>query len=487
MDVADATDASSLDVLVPAESALDIERFLGSSGYENSRPSDPPLLSTIPQRDVLYFDESIPIYITLRTNHFDKSRLITYIDRLAIALEIIAFTPRSRSDDGRHASPHLASSPSHEIIWSGTIDTSQKPTVAQSFQAIPAITTKVRYSRVNAVTGKPTIVASMDIETGTFFDHDVCIESVQMKLSEGSSEDLCKGIPSMLPMICRPKDNPTFLFRLVASGPLSDVSGPNSNSRTLDISIEATVLTNESCRPCIKMRWRAGVDFSTTLNPTYHIPTQSLQRSNRPTNIALSHAISSEIVTPGSGQALHSQDGHRRERPVSVSDLGLSVTFTGPDDIFVGEPFCWDIFVVNRSSKPRKLAIAVVPKFKNGDVGKHLCKSFVPSTGGRKGATIAEAIIDEKLLYAMRGSAIKEVVQIVSLSNEVRIGTLAPGSCFNGELKFLPLAKGMLQIEAVRIVDAATNHSVEVRDLPEIIASERSVKDQKYRFQEARE
>ena len=58
MDVADTVDASSLDVLVPAESALDIGEFLGSRGYESSRPSSQPLLSTIPQRDVLYFGRS---------------------------------------------------------------------------------------------------------------------------------------------------------------------------------------------------------------------------------------------------------------------------------------------------------------------------------------------------------------------------------------------------------------------------------------------
>ena len=265
-------------------------------------------------------------------------------------------------------------------------------------------------------------MASIDIETGTFVDHHVCIESVQMRLSEGSSEDLCQGIASMLPMICRPRDNPTFLFRLVASGLLSDVSTPNSNSRTLDISIEAIVLINESCRPRIKMRWRAGVDFSTSLNPTFHIPTQPLQRSKRPTNITLSDALSSEIGAPKSSQGLHSQDGHRRERAVSVSDLGVSLTFTGPDDVFVGEPFCWDIFVVNRSSKPRKLAVAVVPKSKNGDMRTHLSKSSNSSTAGRKDATIAEAVIDENLLYAMQKSASKDAVQIVSLSNELRIG-----------------------------------------------------------------
>ena len=290
------------------------------------------------------------------------------------------------------------------------------------FPAIPAITTKIRYSRVNAVAGIPTIMAFIDIETGKFSDHDVCIESVQMRLSEGSSEGLCEGIESMLPMTCRPRDNPTFLFRLVARGPLSDVSNPNLNSRTIDISIEANVLTNESCRPRIKMRWRAGVDISATLNPTFHFPTQPLQRSKRPTSITLSHALSHDIETLGSSQGLRSQDAYRQERAVSVSELGISVTFTGPDDIFVGEPFCWDIFVVNRSSKPRKLAIAVIPKIKNEDMRTQLSKSSNSSTRAKRDARIAEAVTDENLLYAMQRSASKDAVQIVSLSNEVRIG-----------------------------------------------------------------
>ena len=58
MGAPDAIDASSLDVLVPAESALDIEKFLGPSGSESSRPIGHHLLSTVPQRDVLYFGRS---------------------------------------------------------------------------------------------------------------------------------------------------------------------------------------------------------------------------------------------------------------------------------------------------------------------------------------------------------------------------------------------------------------------------------------------
>ena len=52
---------------------------------------------------------------------------------------------------------------------------------------------------------------------------------------------------------------------------------------------------------------------------------------------------------------------------------------------------------------------------------------------------------------------------------------LVPGSCFNGELRFLPLTKGVLQIDAVRINDTITNESVDVRDLPDMIAGERGM------------
>ena len=369
--------------------------FRPSASFSRSFPTSS---STLEEH---YLPSGVPTSINLLESIKDEPALKGVVPRLpALRLSRISTTDLDPSPTDR--APSILSQP--------------------DFRAIPAITTKVRYSRVNAVTGKPTIVASIDFETGTFFDHDICIESVQMRLSEGSSEDMCQEIASILPMTCRPRDNPTFLFRLVAGGPLSDVSSPNSNSRTLDISIEAIVLSNETCKPRIKMRWKAGVDFSTALNPTFHVPTQPLRRSKRPTNITLSHTLSREIVGPSSSQGLDSQEGHRREPGVSVSDLAISVTFTGLDDIYVGEPFCWDIVVVNRSSKPRKLVIAVIPKLNNRDMRTHLSKSSNSSTEGRRDATVAEAVIDENLLYALQRNASKDAVQIVSLSNEVRTG-----------------------------------------------------------------
>ena len=47
---------------------------------------------------------------------------------------------------------------------------------------------------------------------------------------------------------------------------------------------------------------------------------------------------------------------------------------------------------------------------------------------------------------------------------------LNPDCCLHTELNFLPLALGHLQIEAVRVIDVASNDFVDVRDLPNIVA-----------------
>jgi len=46
---------------------------------------------------------------------------------------------------------------------------------------------------------------------------------------------------------------------------------------------------------------------------------------------------------------------------------------------------------------------------------------------------------------------------------------LNPDSCLSTDLKFLPLAQGRLQIEAIRVIDVVVNDSIDIRDVPDII------------------
>ena len=291
----------------------------------------------------------------------------------------------------------------------------------QDFRAIPAITSRIRYSKASAVGGKPTVLASLDIETATFLNHDIHIETVQMKLSEGSTEDLNRGSEPLLPMTCRPRDSITFLFRLVSGGVFSDIINTNSNSRTLDASIDAIVLASETCRPRIQMRWRTAVDFSTSLNPTFGAPSQPLSRNRRPANISMAEVTSNEFGAPETGQAPTTDDG-RRELAVSISDLGVSVTFTAPREIYVGEPFCWDVFVVNRSNRPRKLVLTPILKRKKVDPRSQFPKPSALSIGGRQKLGIADAVVDESAVYTTHKNASQDAVEIICLNNELKIG-----------------------------------------------------------------
>jgi len=47
---------------------------------------------------------------------------------------------------------------------------------------------------------------------------------------------------------------------------------------------------------------------------------------------------------------------------------------------------------------------------------------------------------------------------------------LGPGACYATELRFLPLKKGFLSVEAVRVFDVGEGVGVDVRDLPDIEA-----------------
>lgn len=49
---------------------------------------------------------------------------------------------------------------------------------------------------------------------------------------------------------------------------------------------------------------------------------------------------------------------------------------------------------------------------------------------------------------------------------------LLPGTCHSTELTLLPLAKGTLHLEAVRLVDVNTNETTDIRDLPDIVADD---------------
>jgi hypothetical protein len=295
----------------------------------------------------------------------------------------------------------------------------------KAFRALPAISSRVRYSRSNDRTEKPCTIAALDIEAAPFSKDDIEITKIDMKLPDGSTEDLGKGRAPMLPLLCHPKDNPVCLYRLIPNDSSSQASNPTS-ARTVLVTIKAIVIVSKTCRPTIEMRWKTGVDFSTALNPIYGAPGQSMQRPSRPSSLSTAPSTSNvndlPMTTREGDSSSRGRANQTRQRVVSVSDFGLSVTFTAPKTVNVREPFSWDVLVLNRSNKPVQLAFTVITKRKSRVNEGHLPRSFTSSATESKNSDTAEAVIDENFVYARQRNASNEAAQVINLTTDVRIG-----------------------------------------------------------------
>jgi hypothetical protein len=82
---------------------------------------------------------------------------------------------------------------------------------------------------------------------------------------------------------------------------------------------------------------------------------------------------------------------------------------------------------------------------------------------------VANAVIDENVLHAMQKGSAVDSTDMVCLSADTRVGPLAPGACQIVEIQFLALKAGVVGLEAMRVVDLASQEHVDIRELPTMI------------------
>ncbi|EAW07805.1 TRAPP trafficking subunit Trs65 domain-containing protein [Aspergillus clavatus NRRL 1] len=335
-------------------------------------------------------------------------------------------------------------------------------------RVVPAASARIRYSRLNAFSGRPTTVASLDFEVTPFLNCDVIFDRADLRLSNGKIETLSDDPGLNPPLTCRPRDDVTLIYKLTPEHTQEPSPSTTVMVSTLDISLEAVIQLSDDCHPRILMQWRTNIDFSMVLNPTFGGPSQALQRSNRPASLPMTPhaAYASMNGSPPSRNSL-------RGRAYSVTDTGVTISFSGPNKVEVGKPFSWGVFIVNRSSTARKFAMVAIPRRKRADPIGHVARPSSSSISSRKEDGVAEAVTDDNIIHAMQKSVAGQEAELVCLSRDIRIGPLLPGTCYSTELKLLPLAVGPLHLEAVRLVDADTSETTDIRELPDIIAFDR--------------
>lgn len=358
--------------------------------------------------------------------------------------------------------------------------------ISPRFRIIPAAIAKMQYNRVRSTHAVPAIIASLNVELIPLVEIEATIQELNVSIAHGSIEALTEGL---LPLECRSREVVTFLYRLnQLKSANSLVSGPSSsqlpNFDVLSIHLTMKVRVSKTCRPSIRMDLTTNVDFFQALNPTYGAPSQPIQRHNRPPSLPL-----------GGGGSQSQQSVNTSLQPVinSSTFAGVAVSFTATtEDVQVGVPFRWRVLVNNRSGKAAKLAIYPLPRMPrvphlaSGGARKHAPRVSMASGNSRDwrhtdtDADTAVAVMDENMVYAMQYSQRSPgQAELLALTAELRIGTLAPGQCHEDEIEMVATRAGTFTVDSIRVVDlmreaeegiTAPGVMVDIQTLPDVVA-----------------
>ncbi|KAF2496180.1 hypothetical protein BU16DRAFT_561014 [Lophium mytilinum] len=327
------------------------------------------------------------------------------------------------------------------------------------FKVVPALIWRIRYSRWQSSLKDTAVIASLDLEIAHITSCSVAIDSVELVLQGGHVEPYGDAKST----VCNPGDQVTLLYKLIPDAVVVGAPVEEIGVQQLDLKISAKALASEDCRPKLSIDWRTTVDFSVGSNPAL----RGFNTLGRSTGTQRSKPPGPDSLPPAQGDLSAAEE-------TEPQDINISLTISGPSRVKVGGIFHWDVFIVNRSDKARKLAVLVIPKRRRSDLEKHRPLSSTSSTGKQQGKDelLTKAVVDDNIVYAKQKNARQEPADLVSLTTDVRIGHLSPGACYTAELKFLALASGVLSVDALRVVDLATQEATDIRDLPSIIAKE---------------
>ena len=339
----------------------------------------------------------------------------------------------------------------------------------------PVIHTRIRFSRPTTMPPSSAVVAMLEVDFTPHFDCEVVLDKIELSIPDSVVENLNDRAGLRLPLHCVSHDHITFLYNIRPQE--VDVT-PRNPTRELSISIHATAQVEPGvCMAPLSMSWTTNLDFTTPVNPGFGPPSAGtgIQRAHRPSQLSISGQAVTPLKSPSAirPDALPTLEAATTRAEVSMQDLGITMSFTGPKEIVrPGDMFSWTVYVVNRATEktalpPRKLALVAVPRRRRNEVRPVRPPS---TTTRRKGESeIADAVQDENVLHAFQKNAVIDSTDVVCLSADTRVGPLAPGACHVVELQFLALQEGLAGIEAVRVVDLGSQEHVDIRDLPTTI------------------
>jgi hypothetical protein len=291
------------------------------------------------------------------------------------------------------------------------------------FRVAPALIWRIRYSKWQA-TSETSMIASLDIEATAFSRSALCIDQTSLTLTNGRVEAFEVNNGALCPITCNAGDLITVLYRISPDAEPVQPHDVGSFKHTLELSIRATGLISDQCRPSVLISWKTQIDFSVEHDPSYNKAAYAIERpsSQGEAKGTLPHGISSELSkAPGPDSLPMPEDSSPQQARLSAADMEIVFTISAPEKVYIGKIFQWSVFVVNKSARSRRLGLVVLSRRRTHD-GKQHEQKLSNASGSKDDDSIAEAVVDENIVYAKQRHARKDPAELLCLSTDVRIG-----------------------------------------------------------------
>ncbi|ANB13390.1 Uncharacterized protein C14F5.02 [Sugiyamaella lignohabitans] len=359
-------------------------------------------------------------------------------------------------------------------ISSPHLDTDNDVQLASSELVIPvypALNLRLRCAILSGGGDSENLIASIEITCGETAKVDVLITSVGLELNDGTVYRLG---PIQLPQWLRPGENLVLSYSIEG---IYGTSGGRATPVTINIDCfpsingigkESNSLEPQPSSPHVKTKWDTTVNFenannslvptavqSPLINNTNSHDTVPIRRAGRPLN-----RTSSNLSLNSSNAAA------RTTRPLLTN---LTLSFTGPSAVKVGETFEWKVFAVNRAPVTRNLTLFF--QSRETPVSSDRMATISTPTSATSKNIQAFPVIDRSVLKRMVGSRTVQDKGIVCLVNDVRIGPLLPQACFEATITILALSPGIHTLGDSTLVDLSNGQGYDCGPLLEVVVS----------------
>jgi hypothetical protein len=250
------------------------------------------------------------------------------------------------------------------------------------------------------------------LEVAQFTAYQLRIKKVDLRLHGGNIKLLSDEQDTTA--IHKPGDQLTYLYKIKPDLASDGTPALGNKGHYLTLNVEATVSIADDCQPDIAIEWKTPVDFTSE-------QAASLVKAAHRLSSATTHTTN--ILNPDSLPA-HDNQKQVEESASDKNNINITLTVSGPPNVRVGEIFTWDVFIVNRSEKTRKLAVLVIAKRKR-DFEKHQSHPSTSSSSGLradKKELVATAVVDENIVYAKQKKARTETSELICLTTDIRLG-----------------------------------------------------------------